>query len=137
MTLSNDSSGYSSMNLRSPPIPALLIKISMVPNFSCVFLTNCSTDALSVTSSTSARASPPSCSMAPQVFSPPYSSRSAMMTVAPCLASSIEVALPIPDPPPVTIAILFFISICCLIYILWQYQDAYLVHYNALSYYYK
>jgi len=87
-------------------MPALLIRIWIVPNLSTVFSTSLRQSSSRETSVIQTRASLP----IPVISFPSVDSRSAeraaITTLLPCLANLSAVALPMPDEAPVTITTL-------------------------------
>src|SRR5262245_34662890 len=87
-------------------MPALLNAQSSRPYASTAFLTIASTSVDCETSVLTNMASPPAALISRTVSSPPSTTTSATTTLAPSRAKVRAVARPIPDPPPVTNAIL-------------------------------
>ena len=89
-----------------PPIPLLLTNISILPNavnVSCTIRSICFSSVISVCM---AFAVPPWVLISSAVSSILERVRAAITTLAPSEANAIEMALPIPFPPPVMIATL-------------------------------
>ena len=105
--VSSDSAFISSMGSRML-MPALLIRISRHPLRSTTTARAFSQLASEVTSSRTKKAVPPLFVIAPAVFVPSGSSRSAIKTVAPSSEKRRAIAAPIPRAAPVTRAVLFF-----------------------------
>ena len=88
-----------------PPPPALFIKICIPPNSATVVSTRLTKSSSSSTLQRTAIAFMPSSRISLAVFSASSALKSAMTILAPALAKSTAVALPIPLAPPVTIAV--------------------------------
>jgi hypothetical protein len=103
----SQSSTLSSTAVPGRSVPALLNSTSSRPNCSTVLATMASTEAASATSTSMATAWPPPSLMAATVSSALRRRTSATATAAPSAAKRIALAAPMPEPAPVTIAILF------------------------------
>ena len=91
--------------------PALLIRISMAPNFSMVFTIRSPTSLLDLTSTLTANDLLPSSFTSFAVCSASSKLISAVTTFAPSFAKASAITFPIPLPAPVTIATLLSNSI--------------------------
>src|ERR687898_851994 len=100
------SSGLTSDILPESPNPALLTSTSSAPNFPTALQTMASTELLSETSVSTARAAPPEARISRRKPSSRSTALDASTTEAPRAASSLAVASPMPLEAPVTTATL-------------------------------
>ncbi|MNL44871.1 hypothetical protein D3C87_1674730 [compost metagenome] len=106
MVVSHSSGASSSIGAHTPLIPALATTMSSRPKCPSVSATSARIAPSSVTSATLALALPPAFSISAAVASTSSRVRLITTTAAPSRASFNAVALPIPDPAPVTSATL-------------------------------
>jgi hypothetical protein len=106
MVLSHSSGFRSSIGAQTPLMPALATTMSRPPKVETSVSMARRIWASSLVSAVSAIASPPAAAISSRVFATSLSVRLSAATFAPSAASASAVALPMPDPAPVTNAIL-------------------------------